>query len=108
MIFLHSQNNGGEYADMDVDCDGANNSAGDCANDPSGQGQTAFQDVVQSYNVGLEDLDANIHPFVVFGNSGSSPSFDPQAYGIEPLSIMAVICNGQLVKLSTIQTLKLC
>jgi chitosanase len=81
---------------MDVDCDGANNSAGDCANDPSGQGETAFKDTVASY--GISDLDANKHPFVVFGNSGASPSFDPQEYGIEPLSIMAVVCDNQLVQ----------
>lgn len=80
---------------MDIDCDGANYSAGGCANDPSGQGQTAFMDTVSQY--GISDLDANIHPYVVFGNSGSSPSFDPQQYGMEPLSVMAVVCNNQLV-----------
>ena len=95
-IFLHSTNNGGEWADMDVDCDGANLGAGKCSNDPSGQGQTAFQDTVASYNVGISDLDANRIPYVVFGNSGSSPSFDPQMAGMQPLSVMAIVCNNQL------------
>jgi chitosanase len=58
---------------------------------------TAFMDTVQQY--GISDLDANIHPYVVFGNSGSSPTFDPQQYGMEPLSVMAVVCNNQLVRL---------
>lgn len=80
---------------MDVDCDGADNGAGACSNDPSGQGQTAFKDEVSQY--GISDLNANIHPYVVFGNDGSSPSFDPKKYGMQPLGVMAVVCNGQLV-----------
>lgn len=80
---------------MDIDCDGANRTGGACANDPSGQGETAFKDTVKSY--GIPDLDANVHPYIVFGNDGSNPSFNPQAHGIKPLSVMAVVCNGQLV-----------
>ncbi|KAL7941481.1 glycoside hydrolase family 75 protein [Trichoderma barbatum] len=91
-IFLKGSD--GNYDNMDVDCDGANNSGGACANDPSGQGQTSFQDTVQSF--GIEDLDANIHPYVVFGNEGDSPSFAPQDFGMEPLSIVAVVCNDQV------------
>lgn len=84
----------GQLADMDIDCDGANNSAGLCANDPSGQGQTAFMDTVKNY--GISDLNSNIHGYVVLGNEGSSPSFDPQSYGIKPLSVVVVVCNGQI------------
>lgn len=91
-VFLKGDN---EYDNMDIDCDGANNSAGDCANDPTGQGQTAFKDTVQTY--GIEDLDANLHSYVVFGNEGADPSFSPQDHGIEPLSVMAVVCNDQVV-----------
>jgi chitosanase len=80
---------------MDIDCDGANNSAGRCSNDPSGQGETAFKDTVKSY--GIADLNANVHPYVVFGNEGASPSFNPQSKGMEPLSVMAIVCNNQLV-----------
>lgn len=80
---------------MDIDCDGANNSAGACSNDPSGQGETAFKDTVQSF--GIEDLDANIHPYVVFGNEGADPSFSPEQFGMQPLSVMAVVCNNQVV-----------
>lgn len=93
-IYLHSQANGGQYADMDVDCDGANLGAGDCANDPTGQSQTAFQWIVAD-KYGIDDLDANVHPYVVFGND--DPAFDPQQHGMEPLSVMAVVCGGQLV-----------
>lgn len=91
-VFLKSD---GGYDNMDIDCDGANNSAGDCANDPSGQGQTSFKDTVQTF--GISDLDANLHSYVVFGNEGDNPSFNPQDHGIRPLSVMAVVCNGQVV-----------
>lgn len=80
---------------MDIDCDGANDSAGACSNDPSGQGETAFKDTVQSF--GINDLDANIHPYVVFGNEGADPSFSPEQFGMQPLSVMAVVCNNQVV-----------
>jgi len=83
---------------MDVDCDGANNSGGKCANDPSGQGITAFQSEVSGLNAGIDDLDANLHTYVVFGNEGDSPSFDPQSHGMVPLSVMAVVCNNQVVR----------
>jgi Fungal chitosanase. len=61
-IFLHSTSKGGAYADMDVDCDGANNSEGGCSNDPSGQGVTAFQDEVKHF--GIKDLDATFTPML--------------------------------------------
>ncbi|KAJ5212877.1 hypothetical protein N7449_000046 [Penicillium cf. viridicatum] len=70
-IFLHSISKGGAYADMDVDCDGANNSEGGCSNDPSGQAVTAFQNEVKHF--GIKDLDANIHPYIVFGNEEHKP-----------------------------------
>lgn len=82
---------------MDIDCDGANRTGGKCANDPTGQGQTAFKSEIQAMNVGIDDLDSNLHPYVVFGNEGSSSEFDPRQYGMEPLSVMAVVCNGQVV-----------
>ncbi|KAG5767038.1 hypothetical protein H9Q72_004881 [Fusarium xylarioides] len=91
-IYLKGSN--GNYDNMDIDCDGANNHAGACSNDPSGQGETAFKDTVKNY--GIPDLDANVHPYVVFGNDGASPSFDPAQHGIKPLSVMAVVCNGQV------------
>ncbi|KAJ3511709.1 hypothetical protein NM208_g15399 [Fusarium decemcellulare] len=86
-IFLKSN---GAYDNMDIDCDGANNAAGDCANDPSGQGQTSFVDTVKKF--GIKDLDANLHSYVVFGTN----SFDPQKHGLKPLSVMAVVCNNQV------------
>ncbi|GJN66072.1 hypothetical protein PLIIFM63780_003541 [Purpureocillium lilacinum] len=91
-IFLKGK--AGNYDNLDIDCDGANNSAGECANDPSGQGQTAFKDDVKKY--GIPDLDANLHPYVVFGNEEHSPSFDPEAHGMERLSVMAIVCNNQV------------
>lgn len=81
---------------MDIDCDGANLGSGDCANDPSGQDTTAFMDTVGGYGKGISDLDANVHSYVVFGNFDSSPSFDPESFGMKPLSVMAIVCNNQL------------
>ncbi|EAW11904.1 glycosyl hydrolase family 75 chitosanase csnB [Aspergillus clavatus NRRL 1] len=93
-IFIRSTGHGGQYTNMDIDCDGANRTGGKCANDPSGQGITAFQDQVAKF--GIKDLDANIHPYVVFGNEDHSPRFDPRKQGMEPLSVMAVVCGGKL------------
>lgn len=79
---------------MDIDCDGVDNSVGKCGDDPSGQSQTSFKSTAQSYN--LPDLNSSIHGYVVFGNEGENPSFDPRKAGMEPLSVMAVICNNNL------------
>ncbi|KAB8067779.1 fungal chitosanase of glycosyl hydrolase group 75-domain-containing protein [Aspergillus leporis] len=93
-IYIHSTGSGGQYTNMDVDCDGANNSAGKCSDDKSGQGHTAFKDDVKKF--GISDLDANIHPYIVFGNEDDSPKFLPKDHGMQPLSVMAVVCNGKL------------
>ncbi|KAL7805623.1 glycoside hydrolase family 75 protein [Trichoderma gracile] len=87
-IFLKGSS--GNYDNMDVDCDGADDKAGDCSNDPTGFGETAFKDAVQSY--GIPDLNANIHPYVVVNEK---PFFDGQQY-IKPLSVMAIVCNNQV------------
>ena len=79
---------------MDIDCDGVDDKAGDCSNDPSGYGETAFKYTVQSY--GIRDLNANTHPYVVFNEP---PFFNPEKYGMKPLSVMAVVCNDQVVSL---------
>lgn len=78
-------------ADMDVDCDGANRSGGKCANDPSGQSMTSFMDELPAF--GIPDLDANVHSYVVLGTN----NFDPQSFGIQSLSVVAVVCGGKLV-----------
>ena len=93
---------------MDIDCDGLQ-SAGGCHSADT-QGQTRWVSEVRDYSAiadpshPVKDLDANKIPYVVFGNEcdGKCPSgyapFDPRNYGIKPLSVMAVICNGQLVR----------
>jgi chitosanase len=35
---------------------------------------------------GMKDLDANVHPYVVFGNEDHTPSFMPDEHGMEQLS----------------------
>lgn len=84
------------YSDMDIDCDGENASEGKCFNDPTGQSITSFQYLVKGYDRGVRDLDAHIHPYVVFGNTGDKPSYNPRSAGIKPLSVVAVVCGDQL------------
>ncbi|KAF2727200.1 fungal chitosanase [Polyplosphaeria fusca] len=100
-VFLKDIKKGG-YADMDIDCDGASVQQGACSNDGTGQGITAFQDQVKKF--GINDLDSQIHTFVVLGNDNSASEgnggtpFDPaQSANIKPLSVVAVVCNNQLL-----------
>ncbi|KAK1149636.1 hypothetical protein N8T08_005188 [Aspergillus melleus] len=88
---------GKELVNMDIDCDGEQTSGdGRCGSSQDTQGQTAFKDEVSKY--GINDLNAYIHPYVVLGNEGDyDPTFDPRAHGVEPLSLVAVVCNGKLI-----------
>ena len=85
---------------MDIDCDGLNADQGDCFNDPTGQSQTAFKSEVQQF--GIEDLDSHIQTYVVLGNDNSAEEgdggekFDPTSVGIQPLSVVAVVCGDNL------------
>ena len=100
MIYLHG--NGKQLVNMDIDCDGQQGGAGDdgrCGSSGDTQSQTSFKDTIISYKVSISDLNAKVHPYVVFGNDGTSPSFDPQKHGIEPLSVMAVVCGDKLVRM---------
>lgn len=62
---------------------------------------TTFQPIIQSYNVGVSDFNPYVTSFVTFGNVESKNpgfiSFDPRKYGIEPMSIIAVVCNNRMV-----------
>lgn len=88
---------------MDVDCDGNPVSTGGDTRCDSSQDtipETAFKSMVQQY--GISDLNAYIHTYVVFGNQGTKQgfvNFKPQDYGMEPLSVMAVVCGNQMVSL---------
>ncbi|BGP11477.1 hypothetical protein JCM10049v2_007384 [Rhodotorula toruloides] len=70
-------------SNMDVDCDGSNKK-GPCSNDGSFQGQTAFQDKSG------KDIDAQ---YVVIDQD---KDFDPTKFGVQPLSVVAVVCGGKL------------
>ncbi|KAL2129771.1 hypothetical protein VTI74DRAFT_7323 [Chaetomium olivicolor] len=100
---IYIKGTGSALADMDIDCDGEQNGRGDdgrCGNSGDTQGHTAFEDVVKGYKKGIKDLNAFIHPYVVFGNEGSKSgwkTFNPKKYNIEPLSVMAVVCNNKLI-----------
>lgn len=99
---LYIQGTNGRLANMDVDCDGAQGGANDdgrCASSTDTQAITSFASTVKSFNI--KDLSATTHHFVVFGNENDHgknfPQFDPRAYGVEPLSVMAVVCNNKVV-----------
>ncbi|KAM3520156.1 hypothetical protein NHJ13051_007030 [Beauveria bassiana] len=100
---LYLQGKNGNFVNMDIDCDGIQHGPADdgrCGSSDDTQSVTSFQSIVQGYGTGQKDLDAFIHPYVVFGNEGSRsgyPNFNPQDYGVEPLSVMAVVCNNKLI-----------
>ncbi|KAI1335849.1 glycoside hydrolase family 75 protein [Xylariaceae sp. FL0016] len=100
---IYLQGTSGALADMDIDCDGTAGGPADdgrCGNSQDTQSGTSFQDTLAGYGKGVDNLDAKIHPYVVFGNVGSSANwntFDPQDHGIEPLSLMAVVCGDKLI-----------
>lgn len=101
---MYIQGTNGELANMDIDCDGIQGGPADdgrCGSSGDTQSVTSFQWILESYKTGQRDLDANAHPYVVFGNEGSKPNwpkFNPEEYGIQPLSVMAVVCGDKLVR----------
>ncbi|KAM5354297.1 hypothetical protein ACJ41O_000947 [Fusarium nematophilum] len=100
VIYLQGKN--GELVNMDIDCDGIQGGPADdgrCGSSGDTQSITSFQDTIEKYGTGQKDLDANAHSYIVFGNEGSKPdwpTFDPEEYGVRPLSVMAVVCNNKL------------
>ncbi|KAK5988223.1 Endo-chitosanase [Cladobotryum mycophilum] len=97
---LYLQGKNGQLVNMDIDCDGAlGKGNGDCDSSGDTQGQTTFGDTVKSYNAGIKDVNAYVHSYVVLGNEGSKKgyvTFNPQQYGIEPLSVVAVVCGDKM------------
>lgn len=102
---IYIQGKDGALADMDIDCDGIQGGPGDdgrCAlnTSPDYQPETSFRTLVSGYRAGINELNTYVHPYVVFGNTGRKRgwrTFDPTSYGVQPLSVMAVVCGNQLV-----------
>lgn len=60
-------------------------------------------DEVASYQTGISQLSTYGHPCNIFGDAGSNASsvnYDPQEYGVKPLSLMAVVCGAKMISLS--------
>ncbi|KAF4975923.1 hypothetical protein FZEAL_7340 [Fusarium zealandicum] len=99
---IYIQGKKGELTNMDIDCDGIQGGPADdgrCGSSGDTQSITSFQYLVEGYGTGQKDLDANAHSYIVFGNEGNKPgwaTFDPEAHGIKPLSVMAVVCNNKM------------
>lgn len=100
---IYIQGSNGDLTNMDIDCDGIQGGPGNdrrCGYSADTQSQTSFQDAVAGYKKGVSDLNPYVHPYVVFGNVGTKSgfaNFDPQSHGVEPLSLMAVVCGDKLV-----------
>ncbi|KAI1411645.1 glycoside hydrolase family 75 protein [Hypoxylon sp. FL1857] len=99
---IYIQGGGGKLANMDTDCDGdrSKNDNGGCDGAHSVQSATAMRDYVSAYSNGVSDLNPFVHDYVVFGNSGDKAgwiTFDPRDHNMKPLSVMAVVCNNQLI-----------
>ncbi|KAI0162599.1 chitosanase precursor [Pestalotiopsis sp. NC0098] len=83
IVYIQGKN--GLFANMDIDCDGQSlqPNSGRCGHNPTDQSVTAMRDALQAYQVaGVSDLNTYVHPYVVFGNSGTNPHnvvFDPQS-----------------------------
>ncbi|KAJ6781651.1 hypothetical protein PWT90_01401 [Aphanocladium album] len=97
---MYLQGKNGQLVNMDIDCDGAlGDGDGSCDSSTDTQGQTTFQGDVEGYGKGIKDLNAYIHSFVVLGNDGSKNgyvTFKPEQYGVEPLSLVAVVCGDKM------------
>ncbi|KAM0752101.1 Chitosanase-domain-containing protein [Meredithblackwellia eburnea MCA 4105] len=74
-------------SNMDVDCDGGSTSDNACSNDQSHQTQTTFKDSSGKW------VDAVSIPYVVIDDDSD---FSPEKLGIQPMSAVAVVCNGKL------------
>ncbi|BGP51685.1 hypothetical protein JCM10450v2_007635 [Rhodotorula kratochvilovae] len=74
-------------SNMDIDCDGSDGSADVCQGDGSFQSDTAFQDD------NGKNIDAQAVQYVVIDQDDD---FDPTSFGIQPLSVVAVLCGGKL------------
>ncbi|PNP45152.1 hypothetical protein TGAMA5MH_03203 [Trichoderma gamsii] len=97
---MYLQGTGGNLVNMDIDCDGALGTGdGSCDSSQDTQGETAFKDTITSYKAGVKDLNAYIHSYVVLGNEGSKSgyvTFEPESVGVDPLSLVAVVCGNKM------------
>ncbi|GAA5904219.1 hypothetical protein JCM8208_006805 [Rhodotorula glutinis] len=74
-------------SNMDIDCDGSDGKGEICNGDGSYQSSTTFQDDDGKH------IDAQAIQYVVIDQDDD---FDPVKFGIQPLSVVAVVCGGKL------------
>ncbi|GAA5844244.1 hypothetical protein JCM9279_001735 [Rhodotorula babjevae] len=74
-------------SNMDIDCDGSDGKGEICNGDGSYQSSTTFQDDAGKH------IDAQAIQYVVIDQDDD---FDPTKFGIQPLSVVAVVCGGKL------------
>lgn len=100
VVYLQGPN---KFSNLDVDCDGAQGGPQDdgrCDASTDTQDTTSIKWILDQYDVGISDLNPHEHSYVVFGNSGTKPgwkTFNPRDAGVEPASLMAVVCGDQMV-----------
>ncbi|KAH8128207.1 hypothetical protein ACSS6W_010988 [Trichoderma asperelloides] len=97
---MYLQGTNGNLVNMDIDCDGALGTGdGSCDSSQDTKDETAFKDTITSYKAGIKDLNAYIHSYVVLGNEGSKSgyvTFEPESVGVDPLSVVAVVCGNKM------------
>ena len=68
---MYIQGKNGQFADMDIDCDGIIKSPysdGRCEASQDTQPQSSYIKEIAGYNAGIKDVDSYVHSYVVFGN----------------------------------------
>ncbi|KAF7562147.1 hypothetical protein G7046_g1989 [Stylonectria norvegica] len=99
---IYLQGNDGKLSNMDPDCDGEQGGSHDdgrCGGSTTTQERTSVRSLIESYDVGIDDLNPHEHSYVVFGNEGDTAgwrTFEPMEYGIQSASIMAVVCGDKM------------
>ncbi|WPG98148.1 chitosanase [Acrodontium crateriforme] len=100
--FMYLQGPNGQLVNMDIDCDGDQRSNrpgndGRCGPSDDTQNETSFGYIAAGYsNSHIKELNAYVHTYVVLGNEDTKPSFNPKDHGIEPLSVVAVVCGDNM------------
>ncbi|KAK8069247.1 hypothetical protein PG994_005863 [Apiospora phragmitis] len=98
----------GQFSSLTIDCNGKRGGPKDTGlcdrlyNEPAKS--TAFQSLVKASRLPVKDLNPYFHPYVALGDFGDSQrsrsvfvDFDPQDHEVEPLSLVAVLCNGKML-----------
>ncbi|KAK8044820.1 hypothetical protein PG993_004844 [Apiospora rasikravindrae] len=96
-----------QSSQLTIDCDGTRSGPEDTGlcgrlyHEPAKS--TAFQHLLKASGIPVKDFNTYFHPYVALGDFRAGQSsrsdfmeFDPQDEVVEPLSLVAVVCNGKM------------